>query len=298
MTDQEPMPPAPRNADPVLKDVPQDRPMGLSKELQMRIASGLVAAAVALLMLYLGPKPFAVLTFIVAAVMSWEWSKIVRGAGIDTVTVVHVVTVLVAALLTGWGMAALGVAALAVGAIAVAALLFGTGQAQLSGLGVLYTGLPVVALGWLREDQLGFLAVLFVVLIVVMTDTAAYFAGRTIGGPKLWPAVSPKKTWAGLIGGVTAAALAGALFPMLTGSGSSLWLGALGLALGLVAQAGDLAESALKRHFGLKDASDLIPGHGGFMDRMDGVVTASILAALLALLIDAYMPARALLYGS
>jgi phosphatidate cytidylyltransferase len=131
-----------------------------------------------------------------------------------------------------------------------------------------------------------------------MTDTAAYFSGRTIGGPKLWPAVSPKKTWAGLIGGVSGAALVGAVFPTLTGSGFSVWLAILGLVLGLIAQAGDLAESALKRHYGLKDASDLIPGHGGFMDRMDGVVTASVFAALVALAIDAYAPARALLYGS
>lgn len=269
-----------------------------SKELQLRIASGLAAAAVALTMLYLGPKPFAVLTFVVAAVMSWEWSRIVRGAGIDTVTVVHIATVLIAALLTGWGMAVLAIAALAVGAIAVAALLFGTGHSQLAGAGVLYTGLPLVALGWLREDQLGFLAVLFVVLAVIMTDTAAYFSGRLIGGPKLWPAVSPQKTWAGLIGGITAAALTGIVFPYLTGSGIPAWLGLLGLMLGLVAQAGDLAESALKRHFGLKDASDLIPGHGGFMDRMDGVVTASIFAAIIALAIDAYAPARSLLYGS
>ncbi len=271
----------------------------VSKELQLRIVSGIIAAGVAVLMVYLGPKPFAVLTFVIAAVMSWEWSKIVRGAGIDTVTIVQVLAVLAAALLTGWGMAAMGVAAVAVGAIAVAALLFGTGQSRLAALGVAYCGLPLVALGWLREDQpLGLLAVTFILAAVVMTDTAAYFSGRLIGGPKLWPAVSPKKTWAGLIGGISAAAVAGLVFPAVTGSGSALWLAFLGLVLGLVAQAGDLAESALKRHFGLKDASDLIPGHGGFMDRMDGIVTASIFAAIAALAIDAYAPARSVLYGS
>ena len=164
---------------------------------------------------------------------------------------------------------------------------------------MIYTGLPVGALGWLRGDEpLGFLAVVFVLVTVAVTDTAAYFAGRQIGGAKLWPSVSPNKTWAGLIGGVSGAALAAALFPVVTGSGASLWLAPLGLVLGLVAQAGDLGESALKRHFNLKDASDLIPGHGGFMDRMDGIVTASIAAAAIALAIDAYAPARALLYGS
>jgi phosphatidate cytidylyltransferase len=85
---------------------------------------------------------------------------------------------------------------------------------------------------------------------------------------------------------------------VISGTGGTLWLASLGLALGLVAQWGDLAESALKRHFGLKDSGDLIPGHGGFMDRMDGLVTASIAAALIGFSIDAFAPARALLYGS
>ena len=100
------------------------------------------------------------------------------------------------------------------------------------------------------------------------------------------------------MGGVTAAALTGALFAALSKSETVVWLAILGALLAVVAQGGDLAESALKRHFGLKDASDLIPGHGGFMDRMDGLVTASIAAALLALAIDAYAPARAVLHGS
>jgi phosphatidate cytidylyltransferase len=114
----------------------------------------------------------------------------------------------------------------------------------------------------------------------------------------LWPSVSPNKTWAGFIGGVIAAALVGALFPLLTGSGSVAWLAGFGLLMGVVSQGGDLLESSLKRRFGLKDAGCIIPGHGGFMDRMDGVVSASILAACIALSIDAYAPARAILYGS
>ena len=281
-------------------EAPTPEPAGiLSRELQLRLVSGAVVGLVALAMAYWGAKPFAVLVFLVAAVMSWEWGRLVRPGAPDTVMGVHIAAVLAAALLTGWGMAGLGLAALVTGAITVAALMFGSGRARLSGLGVFYTGLPVVALGWLRGDpSLGFLAVIFVLLAVVMADTAAYFAGRQIGGPKLWPAVSPNKTWAGLIGGVAAAGFVGALFPILTGSGYAIWLAPLGLLLGLVAQGGDLAESALKRQYGVKDASELIPGHGGFMDRMDGVVTASVAAALIALAIDAYAPARAVLYGS
>lgn len=276
-----------------------DRGGILSGELTQRIISGSVIAVLAIAMLYWGPKTFAVLTFVVAAVMSWEWGGIVRGPTPDVGTAVHIIAVLVAAALSAIGMAGLAIASLIIGAIAVATLVFGSGRSQLSAAGVLYTGLPVVALGWLRGDEpLGFEAVLSVLLMVVVTDIAAFFAGRTIGGPKLWPAVSPKKTWSGLIAGVLSAAIVGALFALVSKTGAAQWLACLGFFLGLVAQGGDLAESALKRQFGLKDASDLIPGHGGFMDRMDGVVAASVAAAVVAFAIDAFAPARALLYGS
>jgi phosphatidate cytidylyltransferase len=276
-----------------------DRYRSLPPELTKRIASGVAIAAIALAMTYWSPAVFAVLMFLIAAAMSWEWGRMVRGPMPDTGMVVHILAIFMAAILTAMDLAGLGIAAAVVGAIAVAALAFGSGRAQLSGAGVFYTGLPIVALGWLRGDEpLGFLAALFVLLAVVVTDVAAFIAGRTIGGPKLWPEVSPNKTWSGLVGGVAAAAIAGALFAWISGTGSPLWLAGLGLVMGLIAQGGDLAESALKRHFGLKDTGDLIPGHGGFMDRMDGIVTASIAAALIAFAIDAFAPARALLYGS
>lgn len=285
-------------------DIPRrsvlDRMDFLAPDLRKRIASGLVIGVVALLMTYLSPILFSILMFAVAAAMSWEWGRMVRQSAMpDTAMIVHILTVLVAAVLSATDMAGLAIAATLAGAIAVAALMFGVGNAQLSGAGVLYTGLPVVALAWLRGDEpLGFLATLFVLSSVVVTDVAAYASGRTLGGPKLWPEVSPNKTWSGLIGGVLAAGIAGALLAWLSGTGSAGWLASLGLILGLVAQGGDLLESALKRHFGLKDSSDLIPGHGGVMDRMDGIVTASVVAALVAFAIDAYAPARALLYGS
>jgi phosphatidate cytidylyltransferase len=272
----------------------------LTQELQQRVVSGLAVAALALAMLLWGPMPFAILLGLVAAAMSWEWNRIVRGTGEDVIAAVHIATALGVAGLAAFGMAGLGLAAVAVGGVTVAALAVGSGHIALSCAGVFYTGLPVIALVWLRgsDGSLGLLAVLFILLAVAATDTAAYFTGRALGGPKLWPSVSPNKTWSGLVGGVTAAALTGAVFPWISGSGWWVWLAGLGLVLGCVAQAGDLAESALKRHFDVKDASDLIPGHGGFMDRMDGIVTASVAAALIAAASEAYAPARALLYGS
>lgn len=277
-----------------------DRVASLPPELSKRIASGIVIGAIALAMTYWSPSLFTILMLVVAAAMSWEWGRMVRGATLtDPAMIVHVFAVLLAVLLSASDMAGLAIASTVIGAIAVGALTFGVGNAQLSGAGVLYTGLPVVALGWIRGDEpLGFSATLFVLLSVIVTDIGAYASGRTIGGPKLWPSVSPNKTWSGLLGGVLAASLAGGLFAWVSGTGSASWLASLGLVLGLVAQGGDLAESALKRHFGVKDSSNLIPGHGGVMDRMDGIVTASVIAAIVAFAIDAYAPARALLYGS
>lgn len=271
----------------------------ISRELRVRIGSGVLVAAIGLFAVYWGAAPFAILLTVVASVMSWEWGRLVWQEAPFSIVVVHVAAVLVASVLTSIAMSGAALAALAGGTAIVAIMSRRSGRAALSSLGVGYTGLPVVALGFMRNDpSLGFLAVLFILLAVIATDTAAFFAGRGIGGAKLWPSVSPNKTWSGLLGGITAGAIMGLVFPLLTGSGLSAWLAPLGLSLGFVAQAGDLAESALKRHAGVKDASDLIPGHGGFMDRMDGVVTASIFAALTAYLIEPSLPGRALLYGS
>jgi phosphatidate cytidylyltransferase len=271
----------------------------LPQELRVRVASGVAIGIVAFVMLYWSSSAFAVLTFFVAAAMSWEWGRIVRGPMPDKGLIVHIAAVLVAAVLTSQDMAAIAIVVAVVGAGVVAALEAGSERTRLSAAGVLYTTLPVIALGWLRGDEpLGFLATLFVIVAVAVTDVAAFATGRALGGPKLWPEVSPNKTWSGLLGGIAAAAIGGALFSYISGTGGAVWLASLGLAVGLISQWGDLAESALKRHFGLKDAGGLIPGHGGFMDRMDGLVTASIAAALVGFLIDAFAPARALLYGS
>ncbi len=267
-------------------------------DLGPRIASALVMAGVALGLLYAGALPFTALILIVALVMSWEWGNVVRGAGIDAVLVVHGILVTAAVILAALGYAALALIALIAGTFIVGALRFGE-KARLSAVGVMYVGLPAVALIVLRSgvEPYGFRAVLFVVLAVIATDTLAYFTGRGVGGAKLWPSVSPNKTWSGLIGGITGAALVGAAFAYTIGSASVVRLALIGLALGLIAQGGDLAESSLKRSFGVKDASSLLPGHGGLMDRMDGVVAAAVLALLIGLAVNIHEPSRALLLG-
>jgi phosphatidate cytidylyltransferase len=261
----------------------------LSENLKLRIASGAVLAAMALGAAYAGPNSFAVLVLVIALFVSWEWGRMVRGASADLAFLIHAVAVTAAIGLAVAGYAALGAAVLVTAAIILVPLVFGRG-ARLSALGVFYVGLPAISLLWLRASEpYGFAAVLLVFAIVWGSDIGAYAAGRLIGGPRLWPSVSPNKTWAGLIGGLAAGTAAEA---------SPLRLALTGLGLGVVAQAGDLAESALKRVFGLKDASDLIPGHGGFMDRMDSIVAVAVAAGLLALLVNAHAPAQALLFGS
>jgi phosphatidate cytidylyltransferase len=269
----------------------------LSPNLKLRILSGAVLAALALGLAWAGPKPFAVLVLVVALFVSWEWGHMVRGVGADLAFFIHATAVTGAILLATAGYAALGGAVLVTAAIILIPLVFGRG-ARLSALGVFYVGLPAISLLWLRSDEpYGFAVVLLIFAIVWSSDIAAFAAGRTIGGPKLWPRISPNKTWAGLIAALTAGAVAALIVVPLVADASPLRLVLTGLGLSLVAQLGDLAESGLKRLFGLKDASDLIPGHGGFMDRMDSIVAVAVAAALFALAVDPHAPARALLLG-
>jgi phosphatidate cytidylyltransferase len=271
-------------------------PHSTSRELGLRLASGSVLAAIALFSLWLGPKPFGALVLVAGLLMSWEWGRIVRGVEFDLAFVIHAVSLVVAFTLASLGYAALGAAILLAGAITLIPLQFGE-RSLLSATGVLYTGLPALSLLWFRGDEtLGFWAVAFLLTLVAVTDTAAYAVGRWIGGPRLWPRVSPNKTWSGLLGGVAGSAIAGVLFAQYLGA-SIPGLATAGILLGLIAQGGDLAESALKRRYGVKDASNLIPGHGGVLDRLDSVVAVALAAALFALVRNPSAPAAALLLG-
>jgi phosphatidate cytidylyltransferase len=171
------------------------------------------------------------------------------------------------------------------GAVLVALLL----RRQVAHRVVLVAGLPYVVLGlasagWLRNETVGGLsATIWVVAAVVATDVGAYFTGRTLKGPKLAPHISPNKTWSGLVGGMLCAAAAGAVFARFAGA-APLALAAGSAVLAVISQGGDLLESKLKRTFHVKDASRLIPGHGGFLDRFDGYLTAMPAAALMSAL--------------
>jgi phosphatidate cytidylyltransferase len=152
-------------------------------------------------------------------------------------------------------------------------------------LGICYVGFPALAFTLLRNDPgFGFAAILWIFLIVWAADSLAYFAGRTIGGPKLAPMISPKKTWAGLGGAVAGSTLVSSIFAYTFHLNGILALAILAGCLAVVEQAGDLFESSLKRFHGVKDSGALIPGHGGVIDRVDGLIAVAVTAALIGLL--------------
>jgi phosphatidate cytidylyltransferase len=162
--------------------------------------------------------------------------------------------------------------------------------------GLLYAALPASALVWLRGDQaFGAAAVIYLFAVAWTTDTASYVAGRLIGGPKLAPRVSPQKTWSGFIAGVLAPSLVGYITATVLESGAPLRLALVSVVLAVACQFGDLLESWVKRRFDAKDSSQLIPGHGGLLDRIDGLMMAAVLAGLMALR-DPAAPGRGLLF--
>jgi phosphatidate cytidylyltransferase len=270
----------------------------LGEDFGARLVSGLAMAAVVAACTFAGPVPFAVLVVLVALLVSWEWGRLVHGPDAALLVAVQIGTAAASGLLATFVSVGLGLLALPIGAILATLLSLGR-NSFFSAAGVFYAGFPAVAAIWLRSDaDLGLEAVAFLIVIVVTADTAAFLSGRLIGGPPLSPRISPNKTWAGFIGALVASAAVGGSFWLAVPEGSVVRLAATGAALALVAQAGDLAESALKRRFGAKDAGSILPGHGGVMDRVDGLIAAVAAAGLAAAAVNMYAPARALLLGS
>lgn len=263
--------------------------------LRQRILSAIVMIAVSVGATLAGSLPFAILLLVIALLVSLEWGQLVGSRGLAFA--VHAAAVAAAVILSLLGFPLLACLAVFAGAIVLAGGAYGPNP-LLSAAGVLYAGIPVVALFWFRADPAyGLMAVLFLFLMVWTNDTMAFVVGKSIGRIKLWPSISPKKTWEGFAGGIFFSGLAGCLFAFALPGASPVRLAVIGGLLGAVAVAGDLAESALKRRFGVKDTGAMIPGHGGVMDRMDGIVAVAVVAAVAALAIGGRSPSMALLVG-
>jgi phosphatidate cytidylyltransferase len=248
-------------------------------DLRKRVASSVVMVVLAIAAVVVGGWAFVLFWTAAAIIIAWEWTSIVIGDARLLLTAA-VAALLAAAAAAGSGHALAAFGALAAGAIAVGAL--AQERRVWSGAGVLYAGVLVLAPTLLREGAHGVAAMFFLFAVVWVTDILGYFVGRTVGGPRLALRISPKKTWAGAVGGALGAVLAGMVFAALTGY-SIVGLGLTAFALSLVSQGGDLIESAIKRRFGVKDASHVIPGHGGLMDRLDGFIAAAAVAVLIGL---------------
>jgi phosphatidate cytidylyltransferase len=253
-----------------------------SRNLSTRIVAAAVLIPLAIAIAYAGGWLWTTLVTLAAIGLYVEWLMVVGAASEKRVVATGVAALAVAGFSLAIGRIDAALAALAVGLVAVA--LMTPERRQWIAAGFFYAGVAEIASVLLRHDAVkGFVALIFVLVIVWVTDSGGYFAGRGIGGPKLWPRVSPKKTWAGAVGGLVASLAVAGFFAGL-GLGKTGPLLTIGGFLSVVSQLGDLFESAVKRRFGVKDSSQIIPGHGGLLDRLDGFVAAVAFAALFGLL--------------
>ncbi len=266
-------------------------------DLLVRIASAAVLAPVVLAAVWFGGWYFAGLLGVAAVLMAREIARLLFGEASVGNVVPLAVTALVALALAAEGLTSAALAAGAAGLAFALAARSWTGERLRPALfAYAYLVLPLVALVWLRADPgLGLAVTLWLLATVWAIDIFAYFAGRFIGGPKLAPRISPKKTWAGLIGGMAGAVAVAVVTWNLLDAGSLLPLIAIAVFLTVIEQAGDFAESALKRRADVKDSGNLIPGHGGILDRVDGLIAVTLGVALLALVNDAANPASGVL---
>jgi phosphatidate cytidylyltransferase len=262
------------------------------RNLALRVVSAAVLAPAVLLLTYIGGWPFLALCFLGALGILYEWTWLVAENTAPRILVPGTLGLVAAALLAGLALPNVALLAIVIGAV-VAALLSalrgrGGGDKRAAGWasgGVVYAGAALLGPALLRRDpDWGLSALLLLFATVWATDIFAFCCGRLVGGPLLSPGISPKKTWSGAIGGLAGGVAAGIGVAYTVGIGRLGIIGAMALLLSVLAQSGDLLESAIKRRFGAKDSGALIPGHGGLMDRLDGFLVAAIFALVIGAL--------------
>lgn len=247
-------------------------------DLAARLGSGALVAVVGLFAVWLGGPIFLGFIALVAGIMVWELVRMLSGAAFAVPMAFIAVLVIVVGehLPPGFALPLLlAPAMIGIGQLAHNRTLFA----------VFSTMILVACFGLLELRSVhGFLWMMWLALVVIVTDVFGYFAGRFVGGPKFWPRVSPKKTWSGTAAGWVGSAAVGFVFLSITGAGAEL-IG-VSVAISMASQIGDIAESAMKRQMGIKDSSQLLPGHGGLFDRFDGMLGASVFLLLVEALVD------------
>jgi phosphatidate cytidylyltransferase len=249
------------------------------------VLSAVVMAPLALGCIWIGGIAFVALIALIAALLAHEWLGMCRRRTPFALALFAALPL--SAMVTAWRGGISALVLLAVATLIAAWLAGGLSRSRPLAFGIPYIGLGAVALIWLRQPPVsGGANVIVLLLIVWASDIGAYMVGRAIGGPRLAPTISPGKTWSGAIGGLAAAAATGLAASAVLGNAPISWR-PIGFAvlIGILGQCGDLLESQMKRHFGVKDSGHIIPGHGGLLDRLDAVLTAAPAAALLALIV-------------
>lgn len=251
-----------------------------ARNLWLRIVSAAILAPLAVGAAWLGDWPFTIFWGVAAIAVWWEWVGLVEPSGRNVLLATGICALALQAIMLEAGNLSIALMIVALGVFA--SIVTAGRQAQLVAGGVVYASALLTATVMLRADaKLGFAAIVLLFAVVWGTDIGGYFAGRAIGGPKLAPAISPKKTWSGAVGGTLVGVAAALAVAELFAIRNPVAIGIVALVLSAMSQAGDLFESWLKRRVDAKDASGLIPGHGGVMDRLDGFIFASAAAALI-----------------
>ncbi len=242
--------------------------------LRKRILSAAVLSGVVVALVYVGGTAFVVTVAVLAALMAYEWNQVSGDNRVGILFGGHTVIVGAIILIVYKGSAGLALGVGIGGILIISALTYFQKKSTFwPGLGIIYIAIPCASLIWLRDlATVGMILIYWSFAVVWATDTGAYAFGKAIGGPLLAPRISPKKTWAGLIGGTMCGTAAGALVAVVTGLASVWILAIFSFVLTFAAHGGDLVESAIKRRFGTKDSGKLIPGHGGVLDLIDGLI--------------------------